>query len=50
MCISSIPNGFPVRDISLYNYKIVDKKEILSIASTTDKYCSSDKGGTVYLV
>jgi hypothetical protein len=45
-----IPNGFRDRDISLYNSKIVDKKEILRTVSNTRIYCSSDKVGTVYLV
>jgi hypothetical protein len=45
-----IPNGFRDRDISLYNSKIVDKKEILRTVSITGIYCSSDKVGTVYLI
>jgi hypothetical protein len=45
-----IPNGFRDRAISLYSSKIVDKKDILHTVSNTGIYCSSDKGGTVYLV
>jgi hypothetical protein len=50
MYMCPIPNGF--RDIvnSLYNSKIVDKKEILLTVSNTSIYCSSDKVSTVYLV
>jgi hypothetical protein len=36
--------------ISLYNSKIVDKKEILLTVSNTGIYCSSDNVSTVYLV
>ena len=34
----------------MYNRKIVDKKEILSVStvSSTGIYCSSDRVGTVY--
>jgi hypothetical protein len=35
--------------ISLYNSKIVDKKEIRTVSSTSI-YCSRDKVDTVYLV
>jgi predicted transport protein len=45
-----IPNGFRDRVISLYNSKIVDKKDILRTVSNTGIFCSSDKVGTVYLV
>jgi hypothetical protein len=45
-----IPNGFRHRAISLYSFKIVDKKEILRTVANTGVYCSSDKVGTVYLV
>jgi hypothetical protein len=48
MC--AIPNGFRDRASSLYNSKIVNKKEILRTVSNTGIYCSSDKAGTVYLV
>jgi hypothetical protein len=48
MC--SILNGFQDRAISLYSYKIVDKKEILRTVSNTGIYCSSDQVGAVYLV
>jgi hypothetical protein len=42
-----IPNGFRDRTISLYSFKIVDKKEILLDVSDNGIYCSSDKVGTV---
>jgi hypothetical protein len=45
-----IPNGFRDRAISLYSYKIVDKKEILLTVFNTGIYSLSDKIGTVYLV
>jgi hypothetical protein len=45
-----IPNGFRDRAISLYNSKIVDKKEILHTVSNTGIYFSNDKVSTVYLV
>jgi hypothetical protein len=45
-----VPNGFRDRAISMYNFKIVDKKETLRTVSNTGIYCSSDKVGTVYLV
>jgi hypothetical protein len=48
MC--SISNGFRDRGISLYNFKIVDKKEILRIVSNPGIYYSSDNVGTVYLL
>jgi hypothetical protein len=48
MCL--IPNGFQDRVISLYNFKIVDKKEILRTVSNTGIYYFSDKVGTVYPV
>jgi hypothetical protein len=38
-----IPNGFRDRAISLYNSKIVDKKEILRTVSNTGIYYASDK-------
>ena len=44
-----IPNGFRDTAVSLYNCKIVDKT-ILRTVSNIGIYCSSDKGGTVYLV
>jgi hypothetical protein len=50
MYMCSIPNGFRDRDISLYSFKFVDKKEILLTVSNTGIYCSSDTVGTVYLV
>jgi hypothetical protein len=50
MYMCPIPNGFRNRAISLYNSKIVDKKQILRNVSSTSFYCSSDKVGTVYLV
>ena len=45
-----IPNGFRGRAISMYNRKIVDKKEILRVrtVSNTGIYCTSDRVGTVY--
>jgi hypothetical protein len=45
-----VPNGFRDRAISLYNSKIVNKKEILCTVSNTAINCSSDKGDSVYLV
>jgi hypothetical protein len=48
--MSPIPNGFRDTDISLYSFKIVDKKEILRSVFNTGIYFSSDKVGTVYLV
>jgi hypothetical protein len=45
-----IPNGFRDRAISLYSFKIVDKKEILRTVSNTGISCTSDKVGTVYPV
>jgi hypothetical protein len=45
-----IPNGFWDRDISLYSFKIVDKKKMLPTVSNTGIYCSVDKVGTVYIV
>jgi hypothetical protein len=48
--VCPIPNGFRDRAISHYNFKIVDKKEILRTVSHSGIYCSSDKVGTVYLV
>jgi hypothetical protein len=41
-------NGFQGGAISLYNFRIVDKKEILCIVSHTSIYCSNDRVGTVY--
>jgi hypothetical protein len=38
-----IPKSFQDRAISLYNSKIVDKKEILCTVSNADIYCSSDE-------
>jgi len=48
MCL--ISNSFRDRAIWMYNRKIVDKKEILSVStvSSTGIYCSSDRVGTVY--
>jgi hypothetical protein len=43
-----IPNGFRGSTVSLYSFKIVDKKEILHTVSNTGINCSSDKVGTVY--
>jgi hypothetical protein len=48
MCL--IRNGFRDRALSLYSYKIVDKKNILRTVSNTSIYCSSDKVGTVCIV
>jgi hypothetical protein len=48
--VCPIPKCFRDRAISLYSFKIVEKKEILSTASNTRIYCSSDKVDTVYLV
>jgi hypothetical protein len=45
-----IPNSFRDRAISLYNSKIVDKKEILRIVSNSGIACSSGTAGTVYPV
>jgi hypothetical protein len=45
-----IANGFRDRAISLYNYNIVDKKEMLRTVCNTGIYFSSGKDGTVYLV
>jgi hypothetical protein len=39
-----------IRATSLYNSKIVYKKEILRSASNTGIYCSCDKVGTVCLL
>jgi hypothetical protein len=50
MYMRPIPNGFRDRAISLYNSKIVDKKEILRTGSNSGTYCSSDKVDTVYPV
>jgi hypothetical protein len=50
MYMRPIPNGFRDRPISLYNSKIVVKKEILRVVSNTVTYCSGDKVGTVYLL
>jgi hypothetical protein len=50
MYMCPIPNGFRDTAISLYSFKIADKKEILRTVSNTGIYCSSDKVGTVYLV
>jgi hypothetical protein len=50
MYMCPIPNGFRATAISLYSYKIVDKREILRTVSNTGIYCLSDKVGTVYLV
>jgi hypothetical protein len=41
--VCPIPNGFRDRAISLYSFKIVDKKEILRTVSDTGIYCSSEK-------
>jgi hypothetical protein len=48
MC--SIPNIFRARAISLYNFKIVDKEEILRTVSNTGIYFSSGEVGAVFLV
>jgi hypothetical protein len=48
--VCPIPNGFRDRTISLYSYKIVDKKNILRTVSNTGIYCSPAKVGTAYLV
>jgi hypothetical protein len=50
MYMCPIPNDFRNRGISLYSYKIVDKKGILRNVSNAGIYCSSEKLGTVYLV
>jgi hypothetical protein len=36
--------------MSLYSSKTDEKKKILRIISNIGIYCSSDKGGTVYLL
>jgi hypothetical protein len=43
MYMCPIPSGFRARDVSLYNSKLFDKKEILCTVSNTGIYCSSDK-------
>jgi hypothetical protein len=45
MYMCPIPNGFRDRAISLYSFKIVNKKEIFRIVSNTRIYCSSEKVG-----
>jgi hypothetical protein len=45
-----IPKGFRDRAISLYSFKLFDKKDILRTVSNTSIYCSSDKVGSIYLV
>jgi hypothetical protein len=50
MYMCPIPNGFRDKAISLYNSKIVGKKEILRTVSNTGIYFFSDKVGIVYLV
>jgi hypothetical protein len=47
-----IPNGFWDRAISLYSFKIVDKKDILCTVSNTGIYCLSDSllQGYLYLL
>jgi hypothetical protein len=45
-----IQKGFRDRDSSMYNSKIIGKKDIFRIVSNGGIYCSSDKVGTVYLV
>jgi hypothetical protein len=50
MYMCPIPNSFRDRAISLYNSKIVYKKDILRTVSNTGIYCSSDKVGSIYLV
>jgi hypothetical protein len=45
-----IVNCFRDRDILLYSYKIVDKKDVLCTVLDTGIYCSSNKDGTLYLV
>jgi len=49
-CICTCVLFQTVSKISLYSCKIVDKKQILHTVSNTGIYCSSDKGGTVYIV
>jgi len=50
MNMCPILNGFSDRAISMYNHKIVDKKEVLHVhtVSNTAIYFSSDRVGTVY--
>jgi hypothetical protein len=50
MYMCPISSSFRDRVISLYISKVVDEKEILRTVSNTDIYCSSDKGGTLYLL
>jgi hypothetical protein len=45
-----IPNGFRDRAISLYDSKIVEKKEMLRTVLNPGIYCSSDKVGAVCLL
>jgi hypothetical protein len=49
MYMCHIPNGFQIRAISVYDSKIVYKKEILPTVSNAGIYRSSDNG-QVYLV
>jgi hypothetical protein len=43
MYMCPIPNGFQDRAISLYSFKIVEKKEILCTVANTSIYCSVTK-------
>jgi hypothetical protein len=45
-----IPNGFRDRVVSLYNSKIVDKKDILCTVSNASIFCSNDEVCTIYQV
>jgi hypothetical protein len=45
-----VASAFRDRAISLYGSKTVDKKEIFSNASNVGICCSSDKGGTIYII
>jgi hypothetical protein len=44
-----IPKFFRDRAISLYSYKIVNKKEILFTVPNTGIFCTINKVGAVYL-
>jgi hypothetical protein len=50
MYMCPIPNGFRDKAISLYSFKIVDKKAILRTTSNSGIYRSSEKVGTVCLL
>jgi hypothetical protein len=43
MFMYPIPNSLRARVISLYTFKILDKKDILHTVSNAGVYCSSDK-------